>query len=72
MGTSSEEKRASRDEHVDQVRDNEHYDEKTLPQSNTQEDYTGVSKKTDPEEIKLVRKLDFRIMVSLCTGIIGC
>ena len=28
-------------------------------------DYTGVAKKTDPEEIKLVRKLDYRIMVCI-------
>lgn len=27
-------------------------------------DYTGVATKSDPAEIKLVRKLDFRIMVS--------
>lgn len=26
-------------------------------------DYTGAAKKTDPEEIALVRKLDYRIMV---------
>lgn len=27
-------------------------------------DYTGAAAKSDPAEIKLVRKLDFRIMVS--------
>lgn len=31
-------------------------------------DYSGASKKTDPAEIALVRKLDLRIMVSV-TGL---
>ena len=29
------------------------------------EDYSGFAQKTDPKEIKLVRKLDLRIMLSL-------
>lgn len=29
-------------------------------------DYTGSAAKTDPAEIKLVRKLDWRIMPTLC------
>lgn len=29
-------------------------------------DYSGASKKTDPDEIRLVRKLDRRIVVSRC------
>lgn len=34
-------------------------------------DYSGASEKTDPAEIKLVRKLDMRIMVStVCKGYI--
>lgn len=31
-------------------------------------DYSGFTQKTDPAEIKLVRKLDRFIMVSLCGG----
>lgn len=39
-------------------------DEKKPVEDVGERDYTGVARKTDPEEIKLVRKLDFRIMVS--------
>lgn len=35
-------------------------------------DYTGVAAKSDPAEIKLVRKLDFRIMASLLTELCYC
>ena len=61
---ASTEKRASRDEHVDQVLEPD-ADHKDLPQSSAAEDYTGVALKTDPEEIRLVRKLDLRIMVPI-------
>lgn len=69
--TASDEKRASRDEKVDHVLGQHEDDEKKgLPESNTEVDYTGVARKTDPEEIKLVRKLDYRIMV--CIGSMLC
>jgi hypothetical protein len=42
-------------------RTHEHDDEKKPAVA---EDWTGAAKKTDPEEIRLVRKLDYRIMVS--------
>lgn len=59
----SSEKRGSRDEHIDQVHTHDDV-EKPLPESSADVDYTGVAKKTDPEEIKLVRKLDYMIMAS--------
>jgi hypothetical protein len=31
-------------------------------------DYAGAALKSDPAEIKLVRKLDYRIMVSCCAS----
>lgn len=62
MAASLDEKRASRDEKVDQIHNND-ADQKPLPESSAAVDYTGVARKTDPEEIKLVRKLDIRIMV---------
>lgn len=34
------------------------------PVHDEQRDYTGTAKKTDPKEIRLVRKLDWWIMVS--------
>lgn len=34
------------------------------PSAVEERDYTGTAKKTDPEEIRLVRKLDLWIMVS--------
>lgn len=37
-------------------------DEKHI-QQDEERDWTGTAKKTDPEEIRLVRKLDYRIMV---------
>ena len=33
--------------------------------ANTSGDYSGAAAKTDPEEIALVRKLDYRIMPAL-------
>lgn len=62
MATISE-KRNSRDEQIDKVHTHDDV-EKPLPEAGAELDYTGVSKKTDPEEIKLVRKLDYMIMVS--------
>ncbi|KAI8311782.1 Major facilitator-type transporter hxnP [Colletotrichum sp. SAR11_59] len=44
-------------------------DEKHI-QQDEERDWTGTAKKTDPEEIRLVRKLDYRIMAS-CFGA-GC
>lgn len=38
------------------------YDEKYNDEKTVGADYSGAVKKTDPEEIKLVRKLDYRIM----------
>ncbi|KAG9252442.1 MFS transporter [Emericellopsis atlantica] len=62
---ASIEKRTSREEHVDTFADDE-----KKPGFSAQEpgaDYSGAVRKTDPEEIKLVRKLDWMIMVStLC------
>lgn len=45
-------------EHVDSVIKGE-----KLPEQDEKRDWTGTARKTDPEEIKLVRKLDYRIMV---------
>jgi hypothetical protein len=38
-------------------------DEKMPVAEDVNRDHTGAAKKTDPEEIKLVRKLDWCIMV---------
>ncbi|GJC89069.1 hypothetical protein ColLi_11907 [Colletotrichum liriopes] len=46
--------------HVDSVL----HDEKPVAQDEENRDWTGSAKKTDPEEIRLVRKLDWRIMVN--------
>lgn len=59
----SSEKRSSRDEQIDKVHTHDDV-EKPLPESSANVDYAGAAKKTDPEEIKLVRKLDYMIMVS--------
>lgn len=60
------EKRASREEHIDHVNsiaDEGDGKKDILPE--TERDYAGgQAKKTDPEEIALVRKLDWRVMVS--------
>lgn len=59
------EKRASREEHIDNaggVLEAPEVDEKRVV-SDEERDYTGTAKKTDPEEIALVRKLDWRVMV---------
>jgi hypothetical protein len=37
--------------------------ENEKPVHDEERDYTGTAAKTDPEEIRLVRKLDYRIMV---------
>ncbi|KAK1996656.1 major facilitator superfamily transporter, partial [Colletotrichum falcatum] len=49
--------------HVDSVLQDE---KPTAAQDEENRDWTGSAKKTDPEEIKLVRKLDWRIMPTLC------
>lgn len=61
--TATDEKRNSRDQQIDTATEPE-VDPKMFTEDNTNVDYTGVAKKTDPEEIKLVRKLDYMIMVS--------
>lgn len=58
-----DEKRGSRDEHVDNVTEPDN-NKGMFTEDDPNADYTGVAKKTDPEEIRLVRKLDYRIMVS--------
>lgn len=45
-----------------------HFDEKAelhdaKPSAVEKADYTGAEAKTDPEEIRLVRKIDWRLMV---------
>ena len=61
----SQPKRESGEEHIDRVETNaDDMDEKKPIEDVEGRDHTGATKKTDPEEIKLVRKLDLRIMVS--------
>lgn len=47
-------------DHIEKTKGNDVLDEKELVQGR---DYAGAVAKTDPREIKLVRKLDMRIMV---------
>lgn len=56
--SSSAERQAQAIEHVDSVVKAEKPHEQ-----DEKRDWTGTARKTDPEEIKLVRKLDYRIMV---------
>lgn len=56
-------KRESKEEHIDRV-DTTAGDIDEKPNQDETRDHTGAHRKTDPEEIKLVRKLDYRIMVS--------
>lgn len=56
--SSSAERQAQAIEHVDSVVKAE-----KPPEQDEKRDWTGTARKTDPEEIKLVRKLDYRIMV---------
>ncbi|KAH6997399.1 major facilitator superfamily domain-containing protein [Ilyonectria destructans] len=62
---SIKENRTSKDDygvkHVNSVLEDE------KPVNTEDRDYTGTAKKTDPEEIRLVRKLDLWIMPCLCT-----
>ncbi|EON67967.1 hypothetical protein W97_07113 [Coniosporium apollinis CBS 100218] len=44
----------------------EEVDEKQMSKALAGKDYAGAAAKTDPVEIKLVRKLDLRIMPTLC------
>ncbi|EXF84960.1 major facilitator superfamily transporter [Colletotrichum fioriniae PJ7] len=55
-----------REEHAIHTVDSVIMDEKPIPKDEENRDWTGSAKKTDPEEIKLVRKLDWRIMPTLC------
>jgi hypothetical protein len=43
-----------------------------LKEAVTEGDYAGAAAKTDPVEIKLVHKLDYRIMVCCRTLLIRC
>lgn len=54
---------AERQQHTVEHIDSAIKDEKPVEQDEKR-DWTGTTRKTDPEEIKLVRKLDYRIMVS--------
>lgn len=66
--TAMDPKRTSNEGHIDHVNtiatNDDDIDEKKPIEDDGERDYTGVARKTDPEEIKLVRKLDWRIMVS--------
>lgn len=65
--TAMDPKRPSDEGHIDHVNTiatTDDIDEKKPIEDVEERDYTGVARKTDPEEIKLVRKLDWRIMVS--------
>ncbi|KAK2035327.1 major facilitator superfamily transporter [Colletotrichum zoysiae] len=57
---------AEREEHAINHVDSVLQDEKPVAQDEESRDWTGSAKKTDPEEIRLVRKLDWRIMPTLC------
>jgi hypothetical protein len=60
---------------IESEKSTRHYDEKTDLESikpvsggNGNADYTGSVAKTDPREIALVRKIDWRLMVCLYTA----
>lgn len=53
---------AERQQHTVEHIDSAIKDEKPVEQDDKR-DWTGTTRKTDPEEIRLVRKLDYRIMV---------
>ncbi|KAL2106013.1 hypothetical protein VUR80DRAFT_7413 [Thermomyces stellatus] len=55
----------SKEEHIDRV-DTTAGDADEKPIQDETRDHTGAHRKTDPEEIRLVRKLDYRIMPTLC------
>jgi len=50
------------DEKLAPVQTNASYDEERLKQPAERPDYSGAAEKTDPVEIKLVKKLDWYIM----------
>lgn len=56
--STSVDRQAKAVEHVDSVMKSD-----KPPEKDEKRDWTGTTRKTDPEEIKLVRKLDYRIMV---------
>lgn len=58
MADIQDEKRNSQFDHLEAM-------EKDEKQQNRNVDYTGSAKKTDPVEIKLVRKIDFIMMPML-------
>lgn len=60
------EKRSSKEE-IDHIPTNED-DLKPTVDDGEERDYTGTARKTDPEEIKLVKKLDLMIMVCSITS----
>lgn len=53
----------SKEEHIDRLDPTVTNDVDEKPIQDDTRDHTGAHRKTDPEEIKLVRKLDYRIMV---------
>ncbi|ROT42676.1 hypothetical protein SODALDRAFT_326833, partial [Sodiomyces alkalinus F11] len=63
--TSAEQKPISREEDIGRVNTMtaDDMDEKKPIEDIGERDYTGVARKADPEEIKIVRKLDWRVMV---------
>lgn len=50
--------------HVNYAVDDEHIEDSKKRNGNV--DYSGAANKTDPKEIALVKKLDWRIMVRCC------
>lgn len=51
--------------HIDDAKHPEHGEGDEKPAARGKVDYSGAREKTNPEEIKLVRKLDRWIMVNL-------
>jgi hypothetical protein len=53
---------------VHDEKSNKHYEEEHVkPGVLESADYTGAQAKTDPAEIALVKKIDWRLMPTLCT-----
>lgn len=52
-------------QHVDDITESEKDMKMARAAPGAAGDYSGAAKKTDPEEIALVRKLDYRIMPAL-------
>lgn len=69
MGSEKSEKigvsPAEADNQIERTKAEDGMDEKVAAGNR---DYAGAVTKLSPEEVKLVRKLDWRIMVSYCLG----